>query len=162
LSHQLTDKPPADWCAIESNSPFASPVHLLRKGGNVRLVMDYRALNAVTIRQLWPTPRIDTILSSFHGACHFMVIDLNAAFHQIAFTTERDSELAAFITTDGNYQRSAVMQALIDRVLSPFKSFALAYMDDIMIFSISFEERCSCTRRASPTLPGHQAFNVSF
>jgi hypothetical protein len=85
--------------------------------------MDYRALNAVTIRQLWPTPWIDTILSSFHGACHFTVIDLNAAFHQIAFTTECDSELAAFITMDGHYQMKsmpfgltnapAVMQRLI-------------------------------------------------
>jgi hypothetical protein len=65
-------------------------------------------LNAVTIQQLWSTPRIDTILSSFHGTCHFTVIDVNAAFYQIAFTTERDSELAAFSTMDEHYQMKSI------------------------------------------------------
>ena len=58
--------------------------------------MDYRALNAATVRQLWPAARIDTLLSSFSGSKWFSVIDLNAAFHQIGFSTEQDAELAAF------------------------------------------------------------------
>jgi hypothetical protein len=56
----------------------------------------------------------------------------------------------------------AVMQRLIDRVLSPFKSFALAYMDDIVIFSTSFEEHLRHVAAVLDALPGHQAFKVSF
>ena len=52
----------------ESSSPFASPVHLVRKGGKARLVMDYRALNSATVRQIWPAARIDNILASFSSA----------------------------------------------------------------------------------------------
>jgi hypothetical protein len=66
----------------------------------------------------------------------FTVFDLNAAFHQIAFSSEQDAELAAFVTEDGLYQMRAVpfgitnapiiMQRLIDRVLAPHKKYALA------------------------------------
>ena len=70
--------------------------------------MDYRALNAATVRQIWPAARIDNILSSFSGAQVFSVLDLNAAFHQIAFSSEKDAELAAFVTEDGHYQMRAM------------------------------------------------------
>jgi hypothetical protein len=66
----------------------------------------------------------------------FTVFDLNAAFHQIAFSSEQDAELAAFVTEDGLYQMRAmpfgitnaptIMQRLIDRVLAPHKKYALA------------------------------------
>ena len=81
---------------------------------------------------------IDNILASFTGVKWFTVLDLNAAFHQIAFSSEQDAELAAFVTEDGLYQMRAmpfgltnapaIMQHLIDRVLAPHKKYALAYM----------------------------------
>jgi putative NADPH-quinone reductase len=112
--------------------------------------MDYRALNAATVRQLWPAARIDNILASFTGAKWFTVLDLNAAFHQIAFSSEQDAELAAFVTENRLYQMRAmpfnltnapaIMQRLIDRVLAPHKKYALAYMDDIIVLSPTFEQ----------------------
>ena len=152
--------------AVESNSPFASPVHLVRKAGKVRLVMDYRALNAATVRQIWPAARIDNILSSFSGAQVFSVLDLNAAFHQIAFSSEKDAELAAFVTEDGHYQMRAmpfgltnapaIMQRLIDKVLTPHKKYALAYMDDIIIFSSDFATHLEQLSAVLKTLCEHK------
>jgi len=128
--------------------------------------MDYRALNAATVRQLWPAARIDNILASFTGVKWFTVLDLNAAFHQIAFSSEQDAELAAFVTEDGLYQMRAmpfgltnalaIMQRLIDRVLAPHKKYALAYMDDIIIFSPTFEQHLEHASAVLRTLLEHR------
>ena len=127
--------------------------------------MDYRALNAATVRQLWPAARTDTLLSSFSGSKWFSVIDLNAAFHQIGFSTEQDAELAAFVTESGHYQMKcmpfgltnapAIMQQLIDRVLAPHKRYALAYMDDIVIFSATFEDHVKHIDEVLRSLTAH-------
>jgi hypothetical protein len=55
---------------------------------------------------LWPAARIDNILASVTVVTWFTILDLNAAFHQIAFSSEQDVEIAAFqvVTEDGLYQ----------------------------------------------------------
>ena len=87
----------------ESTSPYASPVHLVKKGTKFRLTIDYRKLNEVIVRQVWPMPLIDDLLTSFHGAKYFTTIDLEAAFYQIGLKKE-SRELTAFITQDGLYE----------------------------------------------------------
>ena len=133
----------------ESTSPYASPVHLVKKGTKFRLTIDYRKLNEVIVRQVWPMPLIDDLLTSFHGAKYFTTIDLEAAFYQI--NLKKDSrELTAFITQDGLYEfkvlpmglgnSPAVMQRLMDTVLRGMGKFARGYMDDIIIFSNTFDD----------------------
>jgi hypothetical protein len=89
--------------AIESNSPYISPVHLVKKDGNFRLVIDYRRLNKVTVRQIWPAARIDNLLAELAGIMFFTMLDLQNTFHQVAFASTRDAELAAFVTESGHY-----------------------------------------------------------
>jgi hypothetical protein len=136
----------------ESTSPYASPVHLVKKGTKFRLTIDYHKLNEVIVRQVWPMPLIDDLLTSFHGAKYFTTIDLEAAFYQI--NLKKDSR--EVITQDGLYEFNilpmglgnspAVMQRLMDTVLRGMGKFARGYMDDIIIFSNTFDEHCKHLR----------------
>jgi hypothetical protein len=67
--------------AIESKSAYSSPVHLVKKDGKFRLVVDYRRLNKVTVRQIWPAARIDNLLAELAGSMFFTTLDLQNAFH---------------------------------------------------------------------------------
>ena len=123
----------------------------MKKGTKFRLTIDYRKLNEVIVRQVWPMPLIDDLLNSFHEAKYFTIIDLEAAFYQIELKPE-SRELTAFITQDGLYEFNvlpmglgnspAVMQRLMDSVLRRMSHYARGYMDNIIIFSNTFADHC--------------------
>lgn len=135
----------------KSDSPWSSPVVLVRKkDGSLRFCVDYRKLNNVTKKDVYPIPRIDDTLDSVAGATVFSALDLAAGYWQIPLdpTTK---EKTAFITKEGLFQfkvlpfgltnAPATFQRLMDTVLKNFKwQFCLVYMDDVIIFSKSFEE----------------------
>jgi hypothetical protein len=83
----------------------------------------------------------------------FTTLDLQNAFHQVAFASTRDAELAAFVTESGHYQFTCmpfglmispiVFQRLIDTVTQPLRRFTVAYMDELLIHSPSFDEHCT-------------------
>ena len=134
-----------------STSPYGAPVLFVKKKtGELRMVVDYRALNAITVKNKFPLPRIDDLFDKLQGATVFSSIDLTAAYNQIRITPE-DVPKTAFRTPFGLYNwrvlcfglsnAPATFQAVMNRVLAPFLDrFVLVYLDDIIIFSNTPEE----------------------
>ena len=135
-----------------SNSPWALPVVMVKKkDGSLRFCVDFRQLNAATVKDAHPLPRIDDLLETLHGACWFSTLDLKSGHWQVPIM-ERDKEKAEFRTSIGQLYEfnqvtfglcssPATFSRLIDCVLSglhwetcPF------YLDDIIVFSSTWEE----------------------
>ena len=65
-----------------SKSPIASPVFFIKKkDGSLRLVQDYRALNAITIKNKYPLPLISELINKLQGACYFTKLDVRWGFN---------------------------------------------------------------------------------
>jgi hypothetical protein len=141
-----------------SSSPYASPVTLqFKKEGlsgvkeKTRMCIDYRDLNKLIIPESQPFPIIDDILTYTRGCSFFSALDINAAFHSIPIRA-KDRYKSAFITQHAHYEwRSMpfglkVSPAVFQRILSGIikqrnlSKFAVNYLDDILVFSRSFEE----------------------
>ena len=88
----------------ESVSPYAAPIVLIRKKDkSLRLCVDYRRVNEVTVKDAFPLPRIQNTLDALAGAQSFSFFDLSAGYHQIRVRTE-DKAKTAFVTPFGHYQ----------------------------------------------------------
>lgn len=134
-----------------SNSPWSSPVVLVRKkSGEHRFCIDYRRLNNVTKRDVYPLPRMDDVFDRLAGAQYFSTLDLKNGYWQVP-VAGGDRQKTAFITPDGLYEFTrlpfglsnapATFQRLMDRVLNRLKWTAcLVYLDDILVFGRTFEE----------------------
>lgn len=134
-----------------STSPWASPVVLVeKKDKTLRFCVDYRKLNSVTKRDVYPLPRIDDALDRLRNARYFSSLDLKSGYWQIE-VDERDREKTAFVTPDGLFEfkvlpfglcsAPATFQRMMDTVLAGLKwQSCLVYLDDVVVFSASFEE----------------------
>ena len=81
-----------------STSPWGAPVHFVKnKEGSLRLCIDYRELNKVTIKNKYPLPRIDDLFDQLQGATTFSKIDLRSGYHQLLVRPE-DVPKTAFRT----------------------------------------------------------------
>lgn len=134
-----------------SSSPWGSPVVLVKKAdGSYRFCIDYRKLNAVTRKDVYPLPRIDEMLEVFQKAKYFSVMDVLTGYWNVP-VREEDKEKTAFVTSEGLYEFNCLpfglcngpgtFQRLMDLVLSGIQwKMALAYIDDIIVFSETFDE----------------------
>jgi hypothetical protein len=134
-----------------SNNPFSSPVLLVKKKDNsFRFCIDYRHLNAITLKGQFHIPIIDEFMDELQNAMWFSTLDLCAGFHQIqmnpacyfktAFQTHVDHyefRVMSFGLTGAPHS----FQKAMNSTLSPFLSkFMLVFFDDILIYSKSYEE----------------------
>ena len=84
-----------------SKSPWAFPIVLVpKKDGSTRFCVDYRKLNAITIKDSYALPRIDDAIATLHGNKYFTSIDLNSGYWQIPMD-QKDKGKTAFITDSG-------------------------------------------------------------
>ncbi|HSN23026.1 MAG TPA: reverse transcriptase family protein, partial [Methylomicrobium sp.] len=132
-------------------SPWASNVVLVsKKDGSLRFCVDYRAVNAVTYKDAYPLPLIDNCINAMSGSSWFSTLDLRAGYHNIP-VAECDRDKTAFVTRRGCWRYTvmpfgltcspSVFQRLMDMVLHGLSyEVCLVYLDDIIIYSETFEE----------------------
>jgi transposase InsO family protein len=150
LDEYINDALAKGWIR-ESQSPAGAPILFVpRKSGELRLCVDYRGLNAITIKNRYPLPLIGELLDRLNGATVFSKIDLRNAYHRIRIR-EGDEWKTAFRTRYGHFEylvmpfgltnAPATFQAYINRALRGLvDDFCVVYLDDILVFSKSEEE----------------------
>jgi hypothetical protein len=134
-----------------SSSPWGCPaLFVSKKDKGLRLCVDYRQLNAVTIKNKYPLPRIDILFDQLAGARVFSKIDLHSGYHQIKICDE-DIPKTAFSTRYGLYEylvmsfgltnAPAHFMYLMNFVFMPeLDKFVMVFIDDILVYSKSTED----------------------
>jgi transposase InsO family protein len=152
-----------------SSSPYGAPILFVsKKDGSMRMVIDYRALNKITVKNRYPLPRIDDLLDTLAGAKVFSSLDLTSGYHQIRIEPE-DVPKTAFRTPLGHFQwkvlsfgltnAPATFQSVMNHVFRPYLGkFVLVYMDDILVFSATPKEHEQHLRAVLELLREHQLY----
>ncbi|KAL0544030.1 hypothetical protein IC582_019141 [Cucumis melo] len=152
-----------------SVSPWGAPVLFVKKkDGSMRLCIDYRELNKVTVKNRYPLPRIDDLFDQLQGATVFSKIDLRSGYHQLRIKDE-DVPKTAFRSRYGHYEfivmsfgltnASAVFMDLMNRVFREFlDTFVIVFIDDILVYSKTEAEHEEHLRLVLQTLRDNKLY----
>lgn len=132
-----------------SLSSFSSPVLLVRKkDGSWRFYVDYRYLNAMTLKSVYPIPVFDQLVDDLGSASWFSILDLHSGYHQIRLKSGEEFK-TAFSTHAGHYEFTVVpfglpggpgtFQGAMNSTLVPLlQKCVVVFLDDILIYSSSY------------------------
>ena len=140
-----------------SNSPWASPITLVRKkDGSVRFCIDMRKVNEVTVKDKYPLPRIDDLLATLAGCKYFTKLDAASGYWQVPME-ESSIPKTAFICTEGLFEfvvmpfgltnAPATYQRMMQEILGDLLwKVVLAFLDDTLVFGRTLEEHNTSLR----------------
>lgn len=131
----------SEWCS--------APVLIRKRDGSVRWCVDYRALNNVTIKDVFPLPNVEECLDTLQGNIWFSKLDANSAYWQVRVSKE-DQKKTAFITKYGLYEfvrmafrlcnAPATFARVMNLILHGLNWYiVLAFLDDILVLGRNFD-----------------------
>ena len=134
----------------ESESPYASPIILVPKANNKwRLCTDLRKLNSQSVADPFPVPRVDDLIDRVGKAKYLSKIDMTQGFLQVPLH-EESQPLSSFVTPFGQFQwkvmcfglrnATATFSRLVSKLLRNLEEFAAGYVDDLLIFSNTWQQ----------------------
>ena len=152
-----------------SVSPWGAPILFVKKkDGTLRMCIDYRQINKVTVKNKYPLPGIEDLFDQLRGASVFSKIDLRSGYYQLR-VKEVDVPKIAFRTRYGHYEflvmpfgltnASAAFMDLMNRVFRPYlDQFVVVFIDDILVYSKDAQEHEHHLRIVLQTLRENQLF----
>jgi hypothetical protein len=153
-----------------SSSPWRAPILLVKKkDGIMRLCVDYRALNEVTVKNKYPLPWIDGLFDQLKGAKYFSKIDMRLGYYQLRIRSE-DVPKTAFVTRYGQHEFIVMpfgltnapgyfMNLMNKMFMKELDKFVVVFIDDILIYSRSTKEHGQHLRIVLGKLRDHQLYD---
>ncbi|BBG96903.1 transposable element gene [Prunus dulcis] len=148
-----------------SKAPYGAPVLFQKKReGTLRLCIDYRALNKVTIKNKYPIPLIADLFDQLRGAKYFTKLDLHSGYYQVMIAPGDESKTSC-VTRYGSYvpfgltNAPATFCTLMNKVFHPFlDKFVVVYIDDIVLYNNSLEEHLEHLQKVFQVLRENQLY----
>ncbi|CAL1380625.1 unnamed protein product [Linum trigynum] len=152
-----------------SKSPYGAPVLFQKKkDGSLRMCIDYRAINKLTVKNKWPIPNIGDLFDQLGEEKWFTKLDLRSGYYQVRIA-EGDEAKTACVTRYGSYEflvmpfgltnAPATFCTLINQVFEPFLDrFVVVYLDDIVVYSNTLDEHAEHLRQAFQVLRDNKLY----
>ena len=152
-----------------STAQCGAPVLFVKKpDGGLRLCVDYRSLNELTVKNNYPLPLLSETLERFAHAKHFTKIDIRNAYHRIRIR-KGDEWKTSFRTRYGQFEYQvmpfglanapATFQSYVNKALKPYIDvFCVVYLDDVLIYSTNEKEHWKHVRLVLKALLAHRLY----